>query len=60
MTEAGTKNIDRIKKLCEKCGVESLYVFGSAAIDRLGKDSDIDFLVDFKELSIFERRGDSA
>lgn len=52
MTEAITRNIDRISKLCEKCGEESIFVFGYAASCRLGEDSDIDFLVDFSELSI--------
>jgi len=44
-----------IIKLCENHGVKSLYIFGSANTDKFDKNSDMDFLIEFKEsLSIEE------
>lgn len=42
------KNIDKIKKLCDKHKVSSLFIFGSILSNRFKKESDIDFVVDFK------------
>lgn len=44
-----SEHIEKIKELCDNTGVEVLFVFGSAASDKLGTDSDIDFLVEFDE-----------
>jgi len=40
---------DRIAALCEKCQVEELSVFGSVLRDDFGPESDVDFLVVFKD-----------
>lgn len=39
-----------IKDLCEKHGVEKLYAFGSVISEKFNAESDIDLLVDFKNL----------
>lgn len=55
---------DAIQQLCRKYGVQELSVFGSVLRDDFGPESDVDFLVVFKEndlgpwmgkLSDFER-----
>jgi len=38
---------DEIRRLCEKHGVISFGVFGSAATGHFNETSDLDFLVDF-------------
>jgi len=47
-----TKHIEQITMLCEKYNVENLYIFGSAAINENTAKSDIDFLVNFKDIPI--------
>ena len=46
------KNIDRLKRLCEKHKVAKLYVFGSVISNRFNKESDIDFLVTFNKIDL--------
>jgi predicted nucleotidyltransferase len=41
-------NLNDIETLCKKHKVQSLYVFGSAATDRLTPNSDVDLLVTFE------------
>ena len=41
-----------IISLCEKHKVKSLYTFGSVLTDKFNKDSDIDFVVVFDNLSL--------
>lgn len=44
-----------MKSLCETLSVQRLYVFGSAVSDQFSANSDIDFLISFKEgLSVDE------
>jgi uncharacterized protein len=44
-------NLLSIRDICERFGVKSLYLFGSAADNSLKQSSDLDFLVDyFKDL----------
>jgi len=46
---------DRIKELtdlCLKLDIKSMYVFGSACTARFNDQSDIDFLISFKEIPI--------
>lgn len=43
-------NIDKIKELCIAHNVKSLFVFGSASNDTYTENSDIDFLVSFKQM----------
>jgi uncharacterized protein len=40
--------LEEIDALCRKYGVEALWVFGSVLRDDFGPDSDVDFLVRFK------------
>ncbi|MDR9410696.1 MAG: nucleotidyltransferase domain-containing protein [Balneolaceae bacterium] len=37
-----------IRKICRSLAVKELYIFGSGADDTIRKDSDLDFLVSFK------------
>jgi predicted nucleotidyltransferase len=48
------KNIERIKDLCTKHKVYRLFVFGSVLTGRFRKDSDIDLLVDFRDIDLYE------
>lgn len=49
------EKLNDIIRLCENHGVKSLYIFGSASTDKFDENSDIDFLIAFKEsLSIEE------
>ncbi len=43
-------NLEGIIKICKEMHVQSLYLFGSAAIDnRFTNNSDLDFLYQFKD-----------
>jgi len=48
------KNMDKIKALCDKHKVAKLFVFGSILTDKFNKSSDIDFLVDFSEVELYD------
>ena len=45
-------NLKELNKLCDKYNVKSLYIFGSVLNSEFKNVSDIDILVDFKDLSI--------
>lgn len=45
--------MDKITTLCEKHKVAKLFVFGSILTPRFKKSSDIDFLVDFTEIDLY-------
>lgn len=47
-------NMDKLINLCKKHKVNKLFVFGSILTDKFSKDSDIDLIVDFKEVDLFE------
>ena len=47
-------NIDNIQALCEKHKVSRLFVFGSILTDNFRNNSDIDFLVDFSEVDVYD------
>jgi uncharacterized protein len=47
-------NIDRIRALCNKHKVTRLFVFGSILTDKFKKSSDIDFLVDFEDVDLYD------
>jgi uncharacterized protein len=47
------KNIDTIVALCQKHKVARLFVFGSVLTDKFNKSSDIDFLVDFDNVDLY-------
>ena len=48
------RNIDKISHLCKKYKVLKLFVFGSVMTDRFKPDSDIDFLVDFSGIELYD------
>ena len=48
------RNKDKIFALCLKYKVASLFVFGSVLNDRFTKSSDIDFLVDFSDVDLYD------
>jgi uncharacterized protein len=48
------KNMDKIKVLCNKHKVARLFVFGSVVTDNFKKSSDIDFLVDFSGVDLYD------
>lgn len=47
-------NISKIKDLCTKHKVSKLFVFGSVLTNRFSKSSDIDFVVDFADISLYD------
>jgi predicted nucleotidyltransferase len=47
-------NIDNIRLLCSKHKVNKLFVFGSVLKDSFNKDSDIDLVVDFRDVDLLE------
>jgi len=48
------RNIDKIRELCSKHKVRKLFVFGSVLTDKFKKDSDIDLIVDFQGIDLYE------
>lgn len=50
-------NIGKIKSLCNEYKVANLFVFGSMLTDTTKRDSDIDFLVNFSEVDVYEYAG---
>lgn len=47
------KNINSIAILCNRHKVGKLFVFGSVLTDKFKKSSDIDFLVDFTDVDLY-------
>lgn len=47
------KNIDSLTMLCQQYKVDKLYIFGSILSPAFNTESDIDFLVKFKDISLF-------
>lgn len=47
-------NINEIKALCIKHHVKTLFVFGSVITERLKSDSDVDLIVDFLEIDLYD------
>lgn len=48
------KNIDLIRDLCKNHHVSQLFVFGSILTNRFKKNSDIDFIVDFQGIDLYD------
>jgi uncharacterized protein len=48
------QNIDQIRNLCVKHKVARLFVFGSVLSGNFKKNSDIDFIVDFEEVDLYD------
>lgn len=47
-------NIDNVRTLCKVYKVRSLFVFGSVLSDRFQKESDIDLIVDFQGVDLYD------
>ena len=47
-------NIHKLTYLCGKYKVSKLYVFGSVLNQKFTRESDIDFLVNFKKIELLE------
>ena len=47
-------NIDKIRDLCSRHKVRQLFVFGSILTNRFQKQSDIDLIVDFKGVDLYD------
>jgi predicted nucleotidyltransferase len=47
-------NIDKIKALCAKHKVKRLFAFGSILTNRFKNESDIDFVVDFAGVELYD------
>lgn len=48
------QNIVTIRSLCLKHKVSKLYAIGSVLSNRFQKDSDIDFIVDFENVDLYD------
>lgn len=48
-----SRNINKIHALCVKHKVAKLFVFGSVLTDKFKKDSDIDLIVDFENVDLY-------
>jgi predicted nucleotidyltransferase len=47
-----TNSTSKIASLCERYKVKKLYAFGSVLTDKFTNQSDIDLVVDFKEVDL--------
>lgn len=47
-------NLERIRSLCAKHKVNQLFVFGSVLKDSFNNESDIDLVVDFAEVDLYD------
>lgn len=48
------KNIDIINDLCKRHKVRQMFIFGSVLTKRFKKNSDIDFIVDFQGVDLYD------
>jgi predicted nucleotidyltransferase len=48
------KNLDKIRGLCRQYNVAKLFVFGSVLTNEFEENSDIDFLVDFSDIDLYD------
>ncbi len=48
------RNIDKVRDLCRKHRVAKLFVFGSVLNDKFKTNSDIDFVVDFSGIDLYD------
>jgi predicted nucleotidyltransferase len=47
-------NIENLNALCKKYKVRQLFAFGSMLTSRFKKNSDIDLIVDFQEVDLYD------
>jgi uncharacterized protein len=48
------KNIDKVRDLCVKHKVGKLFAIGSVLTNKFKTDSDIDFVVDFVDIDLYD------
>jgi len=48
------RNIDTMRDLCSRHKVRRLFAFGSVLTDSFKKDSDVDLVVDFQDVNLYE------
>lgn len=48
------ENLKKIEEICRSRSVKTLYSFGSVNTDQFKEDSDVDLLVEFKEIDLEE------
>jgi hypothetical protein len=48
------QNIELIRQLCKRHNVRHLFAFGSIFTNRFNAKSDIDFIVDFNEMDVYQ------
>ena len=48
------QNIEIIRNLCKAHKVKALYAFGSVLTDKFHDKSDVDFIVDFRDIELLE------
>lgn len=48
------QNISKISQLCEVHGVKHLYAFGSVLTKDFNDESDVDLIVDFKDIELLD------
>ncbi|MDD4969639.1 MAG: nucleotidyltransferase domain-containing protein [Paludibacter sp.] len=48
------RNIETIRTLCKKHKVAKLFIFGSILTNRFKENSDIDFIVDFQGVELYD------
>jgi len=59
MNQIVTDKISQLKELCKKYHVATMYLFGSAATDAFNDNSDIDFLISFRNNVSLEEYADN-
>ena len=53
-----SNKVNQIKELCVKYDVKSMHLFGSSSGNSFTKESDVDILIEFKDIS-FEKYTDN-
>jgi len=48
------QNISDVSELCKLHNVKDMYLFGSVLTEQFSSDSDVDFLVNFKPIDLFQ------
>ena len=48
------QNKSSISKLCRLHHVKNMYLFGSVLTEKFSSDSDVDFLVNFEQVDLFQ------
>ena len=48
------QNLSSISELCKLHNVKNMYLFGSALTEKFSPNSDVDLLVNFKKIDLFQ------